>query len=125
VAGRLARVGSEWLLVGEQGGREAVVSLQAVLSASGVGRLSAAPESERLSESRLGLRYLLRGIARDRSALRIHLCDGAILDGTIDRVGSDFVELAEHAPGEWRRREDVRRVTVVATSAIAVLRRDV
>jgi hypothetical protein len=81
------------------------------------------PESESVVESRLGLRHVLRGIARDRSAVRISLIDGTAIDGTIDRLGADFVEVAQHAAGELRRRDQVRDVVLVPLSALAVVRR--
>lgn len=123
VAGTLVRTGSQWLLIDELAGRQALVALAVVMAVTGAGRLAAAPESMGLVESRLGIRHALRGIARDRSAVRIDLVDGTGLDGTIDRVGADFLELALHAAGEYRRRVDVRDVAVVALSAIAVVRR--
>jgi hypothetical protein len=123
VAGRLVRVGPDWLLVIEEAGREAVVVTAGVLSVSGLGRISAIPESESVVESRLGLRHALRGIARDRSPVRISLFDGTIVDGTIDRLGADFVEIAQHPAGEPRRRDQVREVAVVPLSALAVVRR--
>jgi hypothetical protein len=123
-AGTLTRVGSQWLLVDEPAGREAVVVIAAIISVSGLGRLSATPDSEGVVESRLGLTHVLRGVARNRSAVRIHLVDASILDGTIDRVGADFVELAAHAAGELRRRAAVRDVVLVAISAIVMVRRD-
>jgi hypothetical protein len=124
VSGTLKKVGSEWLLVDEVAGREAMVVIAAILTVSGVGRLSAVPGSESIVESRLGLSHALRGVARDRSAVRVHLTDGSIVDGTVDRVGADFIEIAAHAAGELRRRADVREVLVVSTSAIVTLRRD-
>jgi len=66
----------------------------------------------------------LRGIARDRSAVRLLLRDGSALAGTVDRVGADFVELAAHPAGELRRRVEVRDVLVVPTAALAVVRRE-
>lgn len=123
LAGRLARVGPDWLLVVEPAGLEAVVVMSAVLSVSGLQRLSAVPESESVVESRLGLRHALRGIARDRSAVRLGMVDGCTVDGTIDRLGADFVEIAEHPVGESRRRDQVRGVTVVPLTAITVVRR--
>ena len=123
VAGRLVCVGPDWLLVLDEAGREAVVATAALLSASGLGRLSTVPESESLVESRLGLRHALRGIARDRSAVRISVLDGSAIDGTIDRLGADFVEVAQHAAGELRRRDEVREVAVVPLAALAVVRR--
>jgi hypothetical protein len=123
VAGRLVRIGPDWLLVREESGREAVVVTAGVLSVSGLGRMSAIPESESVVESRLGLRHALRGIARDRSPVRISLCDGTTVDGTLDRLGADFVEIAQHPAGEPRRRDQVREVAVVPLSALAVVRR--
>jgi hypothetical protein len=72
---------------------------------------------------RLGLRSVLRGIARDRSAVRIELVDGTTVDATIDRVGADFVEVAVHPAGEPRRRADVRDVEVIPFGAVAAVRR--
>lgn len=123
IAGRLVRAGPGWLLVLEAAGREAVIASAAVLSVSGLGRQSAVPESESVVESRLGLRHVLRGIARDRSAVRISVLDGTTIDGTIDRLGADFVEVAEHPAGELRRRDQVREVAVVPLSALTVVRR--
>jgi len=123
VAGPLRRVGPDWLLVDEGGEREALVVLAAVLGVSGLARLSGVPDSEGVVESRLGLRHALRGIARDRSAVRITDQSGATVDGTIDRLGADYVEVAEHAAGELRRRAEVRDVLVLPLAAVAVVRR--
>jgi hypothetical protein len=124
LAGELRQVSLEWLLLDEVSGREAVVALSTVTSLAGLGRLSAAPNTMGVVESKLGLRHILRGVARDRSVLRVHLIDETVVDGTIDRVGSDFVEIAVHAAGEIRRQSEVREVLVVALSAIAAIRRD-
>ncbi len=94
-----------------------------LISVSGLGRLSAVPDTEGVVESRLGLRHALRGIARDRSTAAVHLIDGTTADGTIDRTGADFVEIAAHAAGGLRRRGDVRDVLVVPLSAVAAVRR--
>jgi hypothetical protein len=123
VAGIISRVGAEWLLLDEGGNREALVVTATLISVSGLGRLSAVPDTEGVVESRLGLRHALRGIARDRSTAAVHLIDGTTTDGTIDRIGADFVEIAAHAAGGLRRRGDVRDVLVVPLSAIAAVRR--
>ncbi|SOD73147.1 hypothetical protein SAMN05892883_2436 [Jatrophihabitans sp. GAS493] len=123
VSGELLRVGPDWLLLDEGSGRDALALLTPLLSIGGLGRLAAVPDTESIVESRLGLAHALRGIARDRSAVRIELIDGSTLDGTVDRVGRDFLELATHAPGELRRRSEVREVLAVPFSAVAVLRR--
>lgn len=124
MAGRLDRVHPDWLLLTEPAGREALVTAAAVRSVGGLGPWSAAAGAQSQVEARLGLRYALRTIARDRSAVRIHLRDGAALDGTLDRVGADFVELAEHPAGEFRRRAEVTAFVTVAVPAIVAVRRD-
>ena len=136
VTGTLRRVGPDWLLVDEDAGREAVIATAHLVTVRGLGRLTAVPGSQPRVESRLGLRSALRGLARDRAAVRLYLADTAngagavgtpsgatVLDVTIDRVGRDFVEVALHAPGEARRRTEVRAVDLVPITAVAALRR--
>ncbi|WP_375487756.1 hypothetical protein [uncultured Jatrophihabitans sp.] len=123
VAGTVHRVGPDWVLLDEEGGREAVVVSARLLRVRGLPRYSAVPGSLGVVESRLGLRHVLRGIARDRSSVRVHLVDGSVLDATIDRVGDDFVEVAAHPAGEARRRSEVREIEAVPLAAITVVRR--
>lgn len=122
VSGRLDQVGVEWLLVTEAAGRQALVPVAAVLSAAGLGALSRAPGQEGRVFARLGLGSALRAIARDRVQVVIGLLDGSAVTGTVDRVGSDFVEVAEHGPGEPRRRSEVSGMRAVPFTAIAVVR---
>jgi hypothetical protein len=123
VTGELARVGADWLLLDEGAGREVVVVLDAVAVLWGLGRASAVGGSGGAVAARLGVRHVLRGIARDRLPVRLHLREGSTLDATIDRVGANFVEIAAHAPGELRRRDQVRQVELVALAALAAVRR--
>jgi hypothetical protein len=123
LSGTLDRVGVDWLLLDEGVGREAFLALAAVLSVGGLGRSAAVPGSEGAVHARLTLRSALRGIARDRSPVRLHLTDGSAFDTTLDRVGADFVDVALHAPGEVRRRSEVRGARTVPVAAIAAVRR--
>jgi hypothetical protein len=125
LAGRLVRAGPNWWLLDEDSVREAVIATTRLISVRGLGRYSAAPGTAGVVESRIGLRQVLRGIARDRCAVRLHLVDGSTVDATIDRIGADFVEVATHAAGEPRRRQDVRDVELIPISAIAAVRRSV
>ena len=121
--GHLTAMGPDWLLLAEVGGREALVASSAVLSIGGLAAQTAAPHSEGTVAARLNLAYALRGIVRDRSAVALTLVDGTIAAGTLDRVGADFVELAEHPSGEARRRDAVRLVRAYPLISLAVVRR--
>lgn len=115
--------GADWLLL-DEGGREALVPLSAVLTVTGLPRAAAAePEDPGGAVARaLDLRWALRGLVRDRAGVAVVLRDGTALSGTLDRVGADHVDLAEHPPGEARRVGAVRTVRLVPLAALAVLR---
>ena len=125
VSGTLQRIGADWLLLEESAGREALVALPAVMTISGLSRSAAVPGSGGAVHARLTLRHALRGIARDRSGVRLYLREGTVIDATVDRVGGDFLDAALHAPGEPRRRGEVREVQVVPIGAIAAVRRSI
>lgn len=122
VVGTVREVGPDWLLVGETATGDAVVALAAVASLTGLGVHSAAPDDGGAVGARLDLRYALRRLARCRVALQVVLSDGDVVAGTVDRVGADFVDVAEHPLGEARRRGAVRQVRTVPLGALAVLR---
>src|SRR5436305_7139669 len=69
IAGVLAEVGVDWLLVEEEAGREALVAAAAVLAVAGLGRGTAAPEPPGAVRGRLDLRRAARALARDRSGV--------------------------------------------------------
>ena len=71
VEGEIREVGSQWLLVAERQGQEALIPLAAVVAVRGLGTLSGAPGSAGLVFERLGLGAALRGIARDRAAVAV------------------------------------------------------
>jgi hypothetical protein len=122
LTGVLSDVGVDWLLVEDDGGREALVATAAVLSVGGLGRLTAAPADDGIVRGRWDLRRAARALARDRSGVRVVLEDGDVLIGTIDRVGADFLEVAVHEPDQPRRPGAVRSVVAVALDAVAAIR---
>lgn len=125
LSGRLVRAGPDWWLIEHEAGGEVVLAAAALLTVRGFGRYSAVPDTEGVVAARLGLRQVLRGIARDRAPVRVHLVDGSALDGTLDRIGADHLEIATHAAGEPRRARDVRDVALIPLAAVAAVRRSV
>lgn len=122
VSGRLLDVGADWILLGEAFAREALLPLAAVMGVTGLGPRASEPGSEGAVAKRLDLRYALRVVARDRSPVFCLLVDGSRVAGTLDRVGADFVDLAEHPADEPRRPAAVRAVRSIPLSALAVVR---
>lgn len=122
-AGTLCRVGPDWVLLAQDGGRETLVRLAAITRVGGLGRSSAVPGSQDVVTARLGLWFVLRRIARDRLPVTLRLVDGTALHATIDRVGADFVEVAVHGPEQARRAMAVREELLVPAAALAAVSR--
>jgi len=53
--------------------------------------------------------------------VRVELADGTSTDGTIEAVGSDYLEIAEHDLGEARRRRAVRARRFAGFAAVVVV----
>lgn len=122
LGGRLTDCGAQWLLLETEHATEVLVPLTAVLGVVGLGARTAPPDDSAVGR-RLDLRWVLRAIARDRTAVTVGLRDGTLLTGTLDRVGLDHVDLAEHGLGELRRAAAVRQVRVVPLDAVVLVRR--
>ena len=120
IAGAVAGVGADWVLLAD-GQVEVLVVSAAILWVRGL-PVQAEAEGSTVA-ARLDLGFVLRGIARDRAHVTALLVDGSVAAGTIDRVGRDFVDLAEHGGDEPRRVDAVRSVRAVAFSALAAIRR--
>lgn len=119
--GRLVDVGIDWVLLVDGQGRELLVALGCVQAAAGVGAETAPAEDDGAVARAWDLRRAVRGLARDRAVVLLRLTGGTELTGTVDRVGADFLELAEHPLDQPRRRGSVRAVQAVALAAVAVV----
>lgn len=122
LTGMVQRMGPGWLLVNVAAQPAALVSSHAILAVRGLPAAATVPDAVGAVESRLGFGHVLRAIARDRSPVTVVLRDGTRCAGTLDRVGADFIDLAEHAAGEPRRPGQVSGVRTVTFGAISVVR---
>ncbi|MBB3678686.1 hypothetical protein [Modestobacter versicolor] len=122
LAGRLVDVGVDWLLLVDGQARELLLAAEAVTAVGGLGTVTAPASEAGEVARRLDLRRALRGLARDRAAVSCLLVDGGVLTGTLDRVGADFVELAEHPLDQPRRRGAVQAVRALPLRAVVAVR---
>ncbi|SDG69093.1 hypothetical protein [Klenkia brasiliensis] len=121
VAGRLVDVGSDWVLLAAERGQELLVATGCLRAVGGLGPVTAPADEPGVVARSWDLRRAVRGLARDRAAVRCVLQDGTVLTGTVDRVGADFLELAEHHLDQPRRRTAVTSVRAVVLGAVALL----
>ncbi|MFK5689655.1 hypothetical protein ACI3EY_08300 [Ornithinimicrobium sp. LYQ92] len=123
VEGRLVGLGSDWLLldggVGAVAGREALCRQDALVAVEG---LSGRADTDARTH-RLGIRHALRALSRDRVRVRLHDIDGEHLEGTVDRVLADHLDLSRHADDEPRRESAVRGRTSVPYATLAMVLR--
>jgi len=115
VHGRLADAGADWLVISPAPGRAALVPLASIVTVAGLAPRSA-PEG---IGRRFGLGYALREISRDRARVQVLDTGGGSSEGTIDVVGADFLDLAEHPRDEARRPGNIRSLRTIPFAAIA------
>lgn len=124
-------VGRDWLVGQLSGVRRGscVVPLAAIASllpsAEQAARSAAGdptPEPPVSLSARLGLTFVLRDLCRRRAAVELSTASAGVLHGTIDRVGRDHVDLAEHAPGEPRRAASVGRIRILPLGELLLAR---
>jgi hypothetical protein len=136
VRGVVTGSGPEWVLLDQQpaagrthaGGIEAppqrlerpvLVAASAILTVVG---LAGAQRSGAVARG-FGIGAALRAVSRDRAVVDVVGVDGAVVTGTIDAVGQDLLEVAEH-PGDLpRRAEHVVRVVAIPFTGLAAVRR--
>jgi len=132
---RPAAFGRDWMsgeLLGDPSGRVARHP-QFILPLAEIGSLRLTREQVRMSlarrpvpatpslAERLGLPFVLRDLCRRRTAVEVMLHSGRAT-GTIDRVGHDHFDLAEHEPGSPRRESLVTGMQVVPFSQLVMVR---
>lgn len=122
IQGELAHAGADALVL-DAGLHQVLIPYWAAARYTGLGRHMRA-ENSRVRRS-LGFAHSLRSLARDRSELVVTIGGGAgmtRLAGVIDRVGSDYLDLAAVVPGEARRSGSVGQVSAIPFSVVAMVR---
>jgi hypothetical protein len=120
VSGRLVDVGPDWALIETAPGRPVLVALPAVRSVSGLAPGARTPS---VVARRFGVGAALRAVSRDRAVVEVVDVDGHPSTGTIDVVGSDHLELAEHAADAPRRAANVTGRLIVPFWSLGSVRR--
>ncbi|MCE1178890.1 MAG: hypothetical protein LWW86_07635 [Micrococcales bacterium] len=118
VVGVVDDLGSDWVLLADGQGRPLLVPLTTMLGVTGLPARVADPGVSR----RFGLGIALRALSRDRAVVTVTDVRGGQASGTIDGVGADALDLAEHARDEPGRSAAVRRRRTVPFSAVALVR---
>ena len=120
IVGTPSDVGPDCLLIVDTAHQSLLVPLAAVRSITG---LRPGAQEASLVGRRFTLGAALRGISRDRAVVDLVDVEGQVLTGTIDAVGADHLDLAEHAPDEPRRARHVVRTHVIPLAALGAVRR--
>jgi hypothetical protein len=120
LTGRVTDVGPDWVLVQTSPGRPLLLRLGAVRSFSGLRRGAQTPS---VVARRFTIGLALGAISRDRAPVEVRDIDGRPLVGTVDVVGADHLEIAEHAADEPRRAANVTAVSLVPFASLAWVRR--
>lgn len=129
---RLTSVGKDWIAGDVVAGSP--LRAGAIIPVSAIAAVTMTPAGSALSlraepsggpsanlESRLGLPFVLRDLCRRRIAVDL-VTSWTRLHGTIDRVGRDHLDLAEHDADAPRRDGAVRRIRSIASAAIVIVR---
>ncbi|MCW2835952.1 MAG: hypothetical protein JWQ15_66 [Marmoricola sp.] len=122
VAGRLARVGQDWLLlVGRSG--EWIVRHHGLVTLSGLSPRADSEETWSVLD-RLTLRTVLRRLSGVSGRCVVHFVDDQRVEGRVGRVGEDFFELhvgtgrVQTGPPSTGRDQTVQVVPVASVSAL-------
>ncbi|MFI7586670.1 hypothetical protein ACIB24_06295 [Spongisporangium articulatum] len=114
----LIELGKDWVLL-RRAQVELLVPLAAVVGLRGLARPASAGSGP--LARRLAIGSVLRRLARDRVEVSMRLVGagghGEVV-GTIDRVGADHLDVAEHPSGTFRRADQVVQVRTVPLAAV-------
>ncbi len=99
--------------------RPMLVATQAIRAVTGLG----GAEQIGAVAKGFGFGSALRAVSRDRAVVDVVDVDGGVVTGTIDNVGQDYLEVAEHSADLPRRAENVLAVRAIPFAGVAMVRR--
>jgi hypothetical protein len=114
--------GPDWVLVAPASSGPLFVPAGALLWVGDLGPDAVPDELEGQVARRWTFRLALRGLVENREEVRLVLTDGTVLEGTLARVGADYVEIALHPRGEPPRVRSVTGLRLVPLRAVAAVR---
>lgn len=122
IVGSVRRVGQGWLMLEVVGALPAVIASRLVTAVRDLPVATRELANDTAIDAATGIAHVLRVLARDRTPTAVVMADGLMVTGTIDRVGIDYLDLAEHSLDEPRRPAVIRGVRTLALSAVAAVR---
>ncbi|MBK8469068.1 MAG: hypothetical protein WAR57_09080 [Candidatus Phosphoribacter sp.] len=115
ISGAVIDVGADWVLLAPRGEGRVLAPFAALRAIAGLdGRL--APSGAVVKGFTFGA--ALRAVSRDRAPVTLVDIDGQRVTGTIDAVGQDALDLAEHPLELPRRPQHVRAVSTIPFAAV-------
>lgn len=117
--GRVLAVGADWVLLDGVGVQRTLAPFAAIVRAAATGNRF---ETGGGLPKRFTLGYALRELSRDRAIVTVCDITGGAVTGTLDSVGRDMVEVAEHPADVPRRPAQVLARQLVPFAAIAAVR---
>ncbi len=118
LVGQVADVGADWVLITAQAAHSVLLPFASVRGVLGLaGRIT--PAGTVAKGFTLGA--ALRAVSRDRAVVTIVDAEGGRRCGTIDAVGRDTLDLAEHPADLPRRPEHVTDTRTIPFAAVAAI----
>jgi hypothetical protein len=114
--------GPDWILVVPALAGPVLIPTAALLWIGDPGPQAVPEDLEGQVARRWTLRLALRGLVESRQEVRLVLTDSTALEGTLQRVGADYVEIGLHPRGERPRPGSLTGARLVPVSALAAVR---
>lgn len=118
-AGAPVDLGADFVVIAD-GTLRRLLNAAAIVQVSGLGRRVGGPRDS-VALRRFGLGYALRAIARDRAPVLVDDVLGRSLTGTIDGVGADHLDFAEHPLDQPRRASAVQAARVLTYAGLVAV----